>query len=56
LLGDAVATEDPRLLAQALEASPVQQHTRAAKGLFRKLLKVHANEIAPVFQATKNYF
>lgn len=47
LLGDAIATEDPRLLAQALLAYPVRPNSRAQKTLYRDLLRINADEIPP---------
>ncbi|MBM4087348.1 MAG: hypothetical protein FJ272_21360, partial [Planctomycetes bacterium] len=41
LLGDAIATQDPKNLAQALFAYPVKQGTKAARGLFRDLLAIN---------------
>jgi alpha-galactosidase/6-phospho-beta-glucosidase family protein len=55
LLGDAVATRDPRVLADALFAYPVQQNTKNARDTFRDLLTVHAKEIPAEFQAAKQY-
>lgn len=45
LLADAVATEDPRMLAQALLAYPVLPNSRAQRALYKQLLKINANEI-----------
>ncbi|MBM3500372.1 MAG: hypothetical protein FJX74_17075 [Armatimonadetes bacterium] len=50
LLGDAIATEDPRLLAQALLAYPVRPNSKAQKTLYRDLLKINAAEIPPDLQ------
>jgi alpha-galactosidase/6-phospho-beta-glucosidase family protein len=50
LLADAIATQDPRLFAEALAAYPVGQGTAANRALFRDLLKIHAAEIPAVFQ------
>jgi alpha-galactosidase/6-phospho-beta-glucosidase family protein len=55
LLGDAVATGDPRLFAQALQAYPIHQGTRRSFALFRELLKIHAPEIPAVFQKAADY-
>jgi 6-phospho-beta-glucosidase len=55
LLGDAVATQDPHLLATALFAYPLGHNTRAARALFRALVRIHAAEIAPAFQRTPEY-
>ena len=56
LLGDAIATRDPKLFADALYAYPFQQGTDKAVALWRELLKIHAAEIPAEFQKTKAYF
>ena len=56
LAADAIATEDPRLLFQALSAYPIHQNTRASRALYRDLLQVHRDEMSPAFQATAEYF
>jgi 6-phospho-beta-glucosidase len=50
LLGDAIATEDPRLLAQALLAYPVRPNSKAQKALYRDLLRINAAEIPPALR------
>ena len=55
LLGDAVATEDPRLLFDALYSFPVKQDSADAKALYIKLLKINAAEIPAVFQQTADW-
>jgi 6-phospho-beta-glucosidase len=55
LIGDAVATRDPKTLADALFAYPLFQNSRQARALFRDLLRIHAPEIDPVFQKAKPY-
>lgn len=45
MMGDAIATEDPRLLAAALLGYPMQRHTAEARSLSRTLLKVHEPQI-----------
>lgn len=55
LLGDAIATEDPKILYQALQAYPVKPNSKASRALFKDLLKVHAKEIPAVFQGTREY-
>ena len=50
LLGDAIATQDPRLLADALFAYPVHFNTRAARQTCLDLLAIHREEIPAVFQ------
>ena len=55
LLGDAVFTKDPKILADALFAYPINQNTRQGRALFKELLLIHKNEIDPVFQKAKDY-
>jgi alpha-galactosidase/6-phospho-beta-glucosidase family protein len=55
MLGDACATADPQLFAQALLAYPVQPYSGALRRLSRDLLRIHQAEIAPVFQQAKDY-
>jgi alpha-galactosidase/6-phospho-beta-glucosidase family protein len=47
LLGDAIAQEDPRLLAQAFLAYPVRPYSRDLRKLTRELLAINADEIPP---------
>lgn len=56
LLGDAIATLDPRLLFEALYSYPVQQDTKESKALWRDLLEVAAEEIPTEFQETRELF
>ncbi|MBM4037748.1 MAG: hypothetical protein FJ290_04470 [Planctomycetes bacterium] len=56
LLGDAIATEDPRTLYHALYAYPVKHNTHAAHALYRDLLAINRDEIPRAFQATAAYF
>jgi len=56
LLGDAVATGDPRLFAEALFAYPHHQSMRSATALWKALLAIHAEEIPAVFQKASDYF
>ena len=53
LLGDAIATRDPRVLFEALYSYPVKQDTAESKALWRALLAVSAAEIPAEFQATR---
>ncbi len=53
LVGDAIATEDPRVLADALFAYPVQFNTDAARELSRELLAIHKAEIPAFCQAAR---
>lgn len=56
LLGDAIATGDPQLFAEALFAYPHQQSMENARALWNALLTIHAAEIPEVFQRAKEYF
>ncbi len=56
LLGDAIATEDPRTLYHALYAYPVKHNTRAARALYRDLLAINRDEIPRAFQEAGDYF
>ncbi len=56
LLGDAIATRDPKIFSDALFSYPIYQNTKAAKTLWKELLKIHAKEMPPEFQQAKNYF
>ncbi len=56
LLGDAIATEDPRVLYEALWPYPIQQNTKAYWALCEDLLRICKDEIAEGFQGAKGYF
>jgi alpha-galactosidase/6-phospho-beta-glucosidase family protein len=56
LLGDAIATRDPRTFADALYAYPVQQGTNKATALWRELLKIHDAELPTELRKAKDYF
>ena len=56
LVGDAVATRDPKLFADALFAYPLRQNMKATKALWRELLAIHAAEMPPEFQRAQDYF
>ncbi len=56
LLGDAIATQDPRILFEALYSYPVKQDTAESKALWRDLLAIAANEIPSEFQQTRELF
>jgi len=55
LLGDAIATEDPRLLAQALLAYPIRPNSAAQKSLYKALLKINAEEIPAALRRAAEY-
>jgi 6-phospho-beta-glucosidase len=55
LLGDAIATRDPKVLADALFAYPVKQNTKDARELYKKVINMHEGEIPAAFQNAVNY-
>ncbi len=55
MLGDAMATEDPKLLAQALLAYPIRQFSPAARSLFKQLLQLNRDEIQPKLRRAVEY-
>ena len=55
LLGDALAVQDPKMLAQALISYPMQSYSRQLRLLYRELLDINEMEIAPAFRKTKAY-
>ncbi len=55
LLGDAIATGDPRLFAQVLYAYPLHQNEPETRALWKELLEIHAAEMPAVFQEAKDY-
>jgi alpha-galactosidase len=56
LLGDAIATGDPRILFEALYSYPIKQDTAESKALWRDLLAIAAPEIPAEFQKTQDLF
>ena len=56
LLGDAIATKDPRVLFEALYSYPVMQDSRASKQLWRDLLAASGEGIPAEFAKTREYF
>lgn len=56
LLGDAVASEDPNTLYQALFSYPIKFNTQESRQLFRELLDIHRDVISPNFKETKAMF
>ena len=55
LLADAIATEDPKILHEALFSYPIKANTKAARALFKALLEIYKDEIAKSFQDTARY-
>ncbi len=56
LLGDAIATRDPRVLFEALYCYPVKQDTADSKALWRDLIEIASPEIPTEFQKTREMF
>ena len=56
LLGDAIATEDPQVLYEALRAYPVRQNSRAYWALCEDLLTINKDVVASSFQGARQYF
>jgi len=55
LLADAVAAEDPRLLAHALLAYPVRPYSQDLRALCRELLTINEQEICPALSRAVDY-
>ncbi len=54
MLGDALALEDPKMLAQALLTYPIQPHSSMATNLYRELFAIFDERIsAPYKEAVK---
>lgn len=49
LLGDALATEDPQLLAQALMSYPVKPYSPDLRSLYKELFRIAGEEIKPTY-------
>jgi 6-phospho-beta-glucosidase len=55
MLADACATGDPKLLAYALMAYPMRPFSKAAKGLFKDLIALNREEMAPSLRTADQY-
>ena len=55
MLGDAMATDDPKLLARALMAYPIRQYSKVARELYKELAKINHNEIQPGLRDVAKY-
>jgi len=55
LLAEALALEDPKLLAQALLAYPMQPYTRAARTMFKDLLSLNAPYLPKPLRTSGQY-
>jgi 6-phospho-beta-glucosidase len=47
MLGDAIATDDPKLLAHALLAYPMKAYTPAARSCFKEMLVINSEILSP---------
>ena len=54
-LGDALAMQDPRLLAEALLSYPVRPFTLAARSLYKDLAKINRDEMPAALQSLGDY-
>jgi len=55
MLGDAIALEDPRLLAHALVAYPWMPYSEASRAMHREMLQVNAPEISAALRSAGKY-
>ena len=55
LLGDAIATRDPKLLAQALLCYPIRPYSQAQRAMYRDLLAINSEEIPAASRGTVDY-
>ncbi|HEY9247901.1 MAG TPA: hypothetical protein VIO38_02170, partial [Rariglobus sp.] len=56
MLGEALATEDPVLLARALLAYPEKSYSKAARSLYRELFAIGGSGIAAPYRAATGHF
>jgi alpha-galactosidase/6-phospho-beta-glucosidase family protein len=55
MLGDACATGDPKLLAQALLAYPVRPYSAEARAVYRELIEINRKEIPESLRRADDY-
>ena len=55
LLGDALATEDPRQLAHALVSYPVKPYSQDSRALYKELFRIAGEEIKPGYARAVDY-
>jgi 6-phospho-beta-glucosidase len=55
MLGDACATEDPKLLAEALLAYPARSYSKDARSLYREMIEVNKEQIATPLHRAVDY-
>lgn len=56
LLGDALASEDPEMLARALISYPMNPYSRSSRAAFQELFAVTGEEIPPALRPAVHYF
>ncbi|MBC2602617.1 family 4 glycosyl hydrolase [Puniceicoccus vermicola] len=56
MLGDALALEDPKMLANGLLSYPVRPFGRSLKNLYAALFELAGEEIAPAYRKAREYF
>jgi 6-phospho-beta-glucosidase len=56
LIGDAVASHDPEILADGLFSYPIKQNTKDARSVVKELLAIHRSEIPSFCQKAAGYF
>jgi alpha-galactosidase/6-phospho-beta-glucosidase family protein len=56
MLGDALASNDPKMLAQALLSYPVRPFSKAAKDLYRELAKINREEMPVALRDVGDFF
>jgi alpha-galactosidase/6-phospho-beta-glucosidase family protein len=55
MLGDAIATEDPKLLAHALMAYPIEPYSKNGRSLYRELIKINSDQMAKGLREAVEY-
>ncbi len=55
MLGDAIAVQDPKLLAKAFLAYPVRPYSLEARKLYKRLAKINRSEISKELQSFSEY-
>ncbi len=55
MVADAIATDGPKLLAQALLSYPIKQFSKQARALFKDLAKINRDVISPGLRRVGEY-
>jgi alpha-galactosidase/6-phospho-beta-glucosidase family protein len=55
LLGDAIAADDPRLLAHALISYPWKPYSAASRAMFREMIEVNSPDISPALRSAVDF-